>query len=97
MSETVRLYGSSYALVIGIDNYTAGWPRLSNAVKDAEAMAAELVARGFQVTLETNLGSAALKRVFEEFFVLKGNCPAARLFVWFVGHGHCPSSIPYPP
>ena len=32
VSRTVRLYEESYALVIGIDNYTGGWPRLSNAV-----------------------------------------------------------------
>ena len=35
ISGTVRLYEESYALVIGIDDYTGGWPRLSNAVRDA--------------------------------------------------------------
>ena len=34
-TERYKLYGASHALVIGIDNYTNGWPRLSNAVKDA--------------------------------------------------------------
>ncbi len=33
--ERWKLYGASHALVIGIDNYSAGWPRLSNGVKDA--------------------------------------------------------------
>ncbi len=28
-------YGDSRALVIGIDDYRNGWPRLSNAVRDA--------------------------------------------------------------
>ena len=46
VSETVQLYEKSYALVIGIDRYTRGWPRLRNAVKDAEAVATELEARG---------------------------------------------------
>jgi len=32
----VQFYKSSHALVIGIDVYTGGWPRLSNAVKDAD-------------------------------------------------------------
>ncbi len=26
--EDVELYGSSHALVIGIDKYTAGWPQI---------------------------------------------------------------------
>ena len=37
--EQVELYGSSHALVIGIDNYNNGWPRLSMAVKDAVLVA----------------------------------------------------------
>ena len=86
--EEVALYRASYALVIGIDDYTGGWPRLSNAVKDAELVAAELERRGFEVTLKTNLGSADLARTFKEFFVVKGGDPEARLFVWYAGHGH---------
>ena len=44
-SQPVRMYLRSYALVIGNDAYRAGWPRLSNAVADARAVAAELEAR----------------------------------------------------
>ena len=29
-----------------------------------------------------------MKSAFEEFFVIKGADPLARLFVWFAGHGH---------
>lgn len=29
VSDIVQLYEKSYALVIGINRYTAGWPRLS--------------------------------------------------------------------
>ena len=39
------------------------------------------------MTLKRDLGSAALKRAFEEFFALKGDDPDAQLFVWFAGHG----------
>ena len=84
----VELYKSSHALVIGIDAYSGGWPRLSNAVKDAELVAAELSSRGFQVSLKRNLSSPELKAAFEEFFIVKGADPQARLFVWFAGHGH---------
>ncbi|MDM8516766.1 PEGA domain-containing protein [Desulfobacterales bacterium HSG16] len=84
----VKLYDSSYALIIGIDKYTNGWPRLSDAVSDANLISDALKKKGFQVTLKKNLNSADLENVFEEFFVLKGDNPNARLFVWFAGHGH---------
>ena len=85
---TVRLYGSSHALVIGIDDYTGGWPDLSNAVKDAKLVAKELERKGFEVSLRTNLTSSRMEKAFKEFFILKGEDPNARLFVWYAGHGH---------
>jgi|TARA_B100002003_G_scaffold247557_1_gene279347 hypothetical protein len=88
VAEEVNLYGSSYALVVGIDNYTQGWPRLSGAVRDAKLVAEELRRKGFEVTLETNLKSNELEQVFKEFFIIKGDNTQARLFVWFAGHGH---------
>ena len=86
--EEINLYGESHALVIGIDKYTQGWPRLSKAVNDAELVADELRKREFDVTFKKNLNSSELKQTFEEFFILKGENPQARLFVWFAGHGH---------
>ena len=88
VAETVRLYGSSHALVVGIDNYNSGWPRLSNAIKDAELVAAALRKRGFDVTLALDLDSDELEEAFESFFIDKGTDPEARLFVWYAGHGH---------
>jgi class 3 adenylate cyclase/tetratricopeptide (TPR) repeat protein len=85
--ETVELYSKSYALVIGIDDYTDGWPRLSNAVKDARAVADALTKRGFDVTLGLNLNSRDMKEAFERFFILRGQDPDARLFTWYAGHG----------
>jgi len=58
---SVKLYGNSYALVIGIDNYHAGWPHLDKAVADARAVARELRNKGFEVTLKTDLDSIALQ------------------------------------
>ena len=84
----VDLYSDSYALVIGIDHYTKGWPRLSGAVHDAQLVADVLREKGFQVTFMKDLNSRELKQAFEEFFIFKGETPQARLFVWFAGHGH---------
>ena len=82
------LYGSSHALVIGIDEYTGGWPRLKNAVRDAEEVADALSARGFQVTLKKNLKASELREAMRAFFILQGADPDARLFLWYAGHGH---------
>ncbi len=81
-------YTSSHALVIGIDKYTNGWPRLQNAVKDAELIAAEMARRGFDVMLRKNPNAQELKQIFERFYASKGADPRARLFVWYAGHGH---------
>ena len=86
--EQVELYASSHALVIGIDDYRSGWPRLSMAVKDARAIAGALKAKGFSVTLLINLDSRGLDDALKEFFAIKGADPGARLFLWYAGHGH---------
>lgn len=82
------LYDNSHALVIGIDDYSGGWPRLSNAINDARAVAAALEARGFGVELVTNPDSDQLEDAVERFVFEKGADPGARLFIWFAGHGH---------
>ena len=88
VAETVQLYGASHALVIGIDKYTKGWPRLSKAVEDARVVAQELQRQGFQVTLKTDLKSRELQDTLKEFFAIKGAAPNARLLLWYAGHGH---------
>ncbi|MEX0942135.1 MAG: caspase family protein, partial [Pseudomonadales bacterium] len=87
IADVVELYADSYALVIGIDEYNNGWPKLSNAIKDAELIASQLEAKGFNVELHKNLASSELSGVFKRFFILKGDNPNARLFIWFAGHG----------
>ena len=104
VSETVDLYGKSHALVIGIDNYTGGWMKLSKAVEDARHIASELKERGFQVTFKQDLKADEMRKELKEFFALKGADPEARLFLWFAGHGHTlkgegylvPSDAPQP-
>ena len=81
------LYSTSHALVVGNDVYTEGWPSLSNAVRDAEMIAATLNEKGFEVELHTNLTSSQMSDVFKRFFIIKGSDRDARLFVWYAGHG----------
>lgn len=84
----VRLYRGSYALVIGIDDYTGGWIKLRNAVRDAELVSEALVQRGFEVDLLLNPTSEALKQGIQSFLVSKGGDKESRLLIWFAGHGH---------
>lgn len=88
VAGSVDLYSASHALVIGNDAYTGAWPRLSNAVEDARLVAEALIAKGFNVTFKTNLNARDLEEAFEEFFLVTGGDPDARLFVWYAGHGY---------
>lgn len=88
LAGRVELYANSYALVIGNDAYSEGWPSLSNAVADAREIAAALKDRGFEVTLVENLDSVALRDTLREFFAIQGSDPEARLLLWYAGHGH---------
>jgi esterase/lipase superfamily enzyme/uncharacterized caspase-like protein len=80
-------YRKSYALVIGNDAY-AKWPRLKNAVSDADKVQKALSARGFEVTFKTDLAGEDLDKAFKEWFLFAGQDDQARLLVWFAGHGH---------
>lgn len=88
LAEALALERNSYALVIGINAYSGGWPRLSNATVDAAAVAGELERHGFQVTLATDLDSDALEEAIEDFVYERGREPDARLLIWYAGHGH---------
>lgn len=94
-AQRIQLYAASKALVIGIDAYEAGWPKLSTAISDAEAVAKALTARGFAVTLKKDLRSDALDRTLKDFFVNEGADPDTGLLLWFAGHGHTVNSEGY--
>ncbi|MBM3582391.1 MAG: caspase family protein, partial [Alphaproteobacteria bacterium] len=88
IAGTVRLYGASHALVIGIDQYRdPAWQKLRNAVRDARVVAEELKRLGFEVTLKTDPASADLQSTLKEFFARRGSDPEARLLFWYAGHG----------
>ncbi len=87
--ETVEIvmYEASYALVVSIDDYRTGWPKLANANNDAKIVAGALEANGFDVEVARDLDAAALHERIKAFFVRRGADPQARLFLWFAGHG----------
>jgi formylglycine-generating enzyme required for sulfatase activity len=86
--ENVKLYGASYALVIGASEYTAGWPKLPGVKDDVKDVKAALEAQGFSVTVVENPNQAALFKAFSDFIDKYGQEPENRLIFYYAGHGH---------
>ena len=49
--QEVGLYRQSHALVIGVSDYSEGWPRLPGVQKDVKAVSATLKGHGFNVEI----------------------------------------------
>ena len=86
--KQVVLYKESHALVIGISNYTNGWPKLPGVQQDVQEVKRVLEAQGFNVVVKTNLDRNALEQAFNEFIRQYGQKPENRLLFYFAGHGH---------
>jgi len=82
------LYRESFALVIGIDNYTAGWPKLPGVVQDIALVEKALTKHGFKVITIRNPNKEKLLTAIETFISAYGRAPENRLLFYFAGHGH---------
>ena len=84
--------GENWAVVVGIDGY-AHWPKLGHAVRDAQAVREQLVARlGFKpahvVALQDQGATrAAIMNAFTDTLPKAGLKKTDNLFVFFAGHG----------
>ena len=86
--QSIDLYSNSYALVVGVSNYTNGWPVLPNAANDAREVGRELQKHGFEVYSLDNPTSTQLKNGIETFIATYGLDPDSRLLLYYAGHGH---------
>lgn len=86
--KEVKLYEKSYALVVGVSDYTHGWPKLPGVKKDIDEVSRVLERHGFQVTKVENPDSAQLEKSFKEFIDAHGRGVETRLLFYFAGHGH---------
>jgi len=84
----VTLYRESHALLIGVSNYTSGWPRLPGVKRDLEAVRATLEEHGFQVEVINDPNQATLVDAYEGFIRRHGLVRDNRLLFYFAGHGH---------
>ena len=88
-ATAVTLYPASYALVIGIDNYSnPTWPKLRHAVIDARSVALALERGGFEMTTLIDPKASELESALHRFFIEQCDDPDARLVLWFGGHSH---------
>ncbi|HEY0170719.1 MAG TPA: caspase family protein [Pyrinomonadaceae bacterium] len=86
--KELKLYEQSYALVVGVSEYTRGWPRLPGVKRDVEEVSRALERHGFLVTKVENPDSAQLEKSFKEFIDAYGRGVETRLLFYFAGHGH---------
>ncbi|OCC15325.1 Polysaccharide deacetylase, caspase activity [Dissulfuribacter thermophilus] len=84
----ISLYSGYYALVIGVSDYSRGWPRLPNPVRDARHVAKVLENLGFEVKLVINPDSRELRQALSSLVSGVGKEPDRAIFVYFAGHGH---------
>lgn len=89
VGKEVGLYKESHALIIGISDYTAGWPDLPGVKKDIKVIKNLLVQHGFKVLMYNNLKDRSeLDKVFTNFISKNGRNLENRLLFYFAGHGH---------
>jgi len=86
--QEVGLYKGSYALLIGVSDYVAGWPDLLSIPEELQTVQDELEERGFVVRKILNPSAAALRQAFATFISDYGYEPDNRLLFYFAGHGY---------
>ena len=87
-ASTGSLYEQSHALVIGISDYSNGWPDLPGVKNDIDAVKTTFELHGFNVVTKENLSKEQMDEAFSEFISQYGQVENARLVIYFAGHGH---------
>lgn len=85
--KTFDLYKDYHALVVGVGDYTEGWPDLPGALKDCEEVAGSLEGYGFTVKTLKNPTSKVMNRALAELTYRTGGESDRGLLLYFAGHG----------
>ena len=86
--EQVGQYQASYALLIGVSDYTAGWPDLQSVPAELVKVRTALTNRGFVITQLNNPTTDELSQGFRDFINRHGYKQDNRLLFFFSGHGY---------
>jgi formylglycine-generating enzyme required for sulfatase activity len=86
--QEIDLYAESHALVIGINDYTHGWPDLPGVKRDVAEVSVVLREHGFIVMPVNNPTQTQLDQAIRSFITKYGQSRQNRLLIYFAGHGH---------
>lgn len=86
--QNVLLYKQSFALVVGVNEYSSGWPPLPGVLDDLRELSQSLKEQGFQVTELIDPDKQQLEDAIEDFIYNYGQEPDNRLLFYFAGHGY---------
>jgi uncharacterized caspase-like protein len=81
------LHHRGHALLIGVSNYTSGWPQLPNVKDDLDDLKSGLEPYFETVDIVPNPTVAQLRDRVSEFLLGQWNQPDERLFIYYSGHG----------
>lgn len=80
-------YHKSHALLVGVSEYTAGWPDLESIPAELALVEKTLIAKGFTVRKVVNPTSRELKNAYQNFIDEHGYEKESRLLFFYAGHG----------
>ncbi|MBW2117051.1 MAG: SEL1-like repeat protein, partial [Deltaproteobacteria bacterium] len=81
-------YTGSYALLIGVSDYTDNWPDLERIPNELQRVESALKKHGFQIDKVLNPTGDQMKKAFDLFIRLYGHDKNNRLLFFFAGHGY---------
>jgi formylglycine-generating enzyme required for sulfatase activity len=82
------LYKQSHALVIGMSDYTNGWPILQGVKNDIVTVKTALEQEDFDVMVLENATKEQVDKSISDFISKYGQESENRLLFYFAGHGH---------
>ena len=88
VGNDIDLYKNSYALVIGVSDYTNGWPVLKGIKKDVVKITDALREKGFFVIVVENPTQFQLIQAMRQFINQYGLDLNNRLLFYYAGHGY---------
>lgn len=88
-NESIEMpYEKSFALLVGVSDYTNGWPDLESIPSELKKVEKALTGQGFKVRTVLNPKGDELFNTFENFVNKYGYHEENRLFFLFSGHGY---------
>lgn len=88
VGRLVGFYAESHALVVGVSNYTGGWPPLPGVKKDVKAIVPVLEKYGFHVVVVMDPTLTELEGAYRDFIGKYGLAPNNRLLFYYAGSGY---------